>query len=219
MSRLDRICCNRHASCQKEQLVGLNMGLISITPRLDLASDDLDTARSVPTSGLPGCLPWVPAVSPGECNQTVRSALARAKELGSERTKSDICSYRLRYFLTACRKDAKASCSLHLTGAYRLEDTTLANRRAASRNYKQLYIYIYIHTYIHIYIYIHTYIHKHIHRYIYIYRERERGREIEISLSLSLSLPVCIWSIDSSVGRITLLDPEGPKFDPGLGHN
>ena len=37
-----------------------------------------------------------------------------------------------------------------------------------------------------------------------------------LPLSLSLSLP---WSIDSSVGRITLLDPEGREFDLGLGHN
>ena len=38
------------------------------------------------------------------------------------------------------------------------------------------------------------------------------------SLSLSLSLPLP-RSIGSSVGRITLLDPEGSEFDPGLGHN
>ena len=43
-----------------------------------------------------------------------------------------------------------------------------------------------------------------------------------LSLSLSLSIYIYIYiyrSIDSSVGRITLSDPEGPAFDPGVGHN
>ena len=39
-----------------------------------------------------------------------------------------------------------------------------------------------------------------------------------LSLLLSLSLSPS-RSIDSSVGRITLLLPEGLEFDPGLGHN
>ena len=40
-----------------------------------------------------------------------------------------------------------------------------------------------------------------------------------LSLSLSPSLSLSLWSIDSSVGRITLLPPERLEFDPGLGHN
>ena len=36
---------------------------------------------------------------------------------------------------------------------------------------------------------------------------------------VSLSLSIYSGSIDSSVGRITLLPPEGLEFDPGLGHN
>ena len=38
--------------------------------------------------------------------------------------------------LTACRKEAKYSCPLLLTGPYHLEGTTLAKRLAASRNHK-----------------------------------------------------------------------------------
>ena len=41
-------------------------------------------------------------------------------------------SFRL---LTACHKEAKASLPLQLIGAYRLRNTTLAKRIAASRNY------------------------------------------------------------------------------------
>ena len=47
-------------------------------------------------------------------------------------------------------------------------------------------------------IYIYIYIERERERYTYTYRER---------------------GIDSSVGRIMPLDPEGPEFDPGLGHN
>ena len=35
-------------------------------------------------------LPWVPGVSPGACNQTVVSALAQAKKLGSIKKKTSI---------------------------------------------------------------------------------------------------------------------------------
>ena len=51
-----------------------------------------------------------------------------------------VSPYRLtqgsRHFLTACRKEAKASCPLPLTGPCRLDGANLANRLAASRNYK-----------------------------------------------------------------------------------
>ena len=79
---------------------------------------------------------------------------------------------------------------------------------------------MYIRVYVYIYIYIPICISISICIYIYIERERDIEKEIYIyreryiALSLSLSR-----SIDSSVGRITLLDPEGPEFDPGLGHN
>ena len=63
------------------------------------------------------------------------------------RTTSDVYNYRLRSCLTACRKglgfslplcrkDAKSSSPLPLTGPYSLEGNTLAKRLAASRGYK-----------------------------------------------------------------------------------
>ena len=61
---------------------------------------------------------------------------------------SDVCSYvtvqglslplaarKLVLFITACRKEAKASSPLPLTGPFRSEGATLANRLAASRNH------------------------------------------------------------------------------------
>ena len=49
---------------------------------------------------------------------------------------SNVCSYRLRHFLTACRKEAKPSFPLRLTGAYRLEGAAFAQRLAARRNHR-----------------------------------------------------------------------------------
>ena len=55
---------------------------------------------------------------------------------------------------------------------------------------------------------------------MYIYTSLSLSLSLSLSRSLSLSLPPSLpRNIDSSVGRIALLDPEGPEFDPGLGHN
>ena len=47
---------------------------------------------------------------------------------------------RERFIFTACHKENETNLPLQLTGAYRLEGTTFANRLAASRKYKQSWL-------------------------------------------------------------------------------
>ena len=56
--------------------------------------------------------------------------------LVSQPADSDVCSCCLKPFLTADRKEAKASFPIPLPGPCRLEGTTLANRLAANRHRK-----------------------------------------------------------------------------------